>query len=240
MAADSHQPVSRLSAYRVGKPPMRARMFIVAAITTAVLVASGCAKDASSLSSGAPAASSGGASAGSSGGASSGPGTTTPPASTGYVPAAGTDKNGAIFDTFASKKLGLHMLYPGGWNVSSAKGVTRIAKLGNAILIADRPAKSAPKLKGVKSALKQQRKKKTILQVVKTPRLVKLGSAGPAIRLEFTKSHPATDTSPAGTLAVLRYLLYHNGHIVILSMQSPTDRDNSAAYRLMADSIGWG
>lgn len=219
---------------------MRVRTLMVATAATTVLVASGCARDASSLSSGAPAGSSGGTSAASSGGGSSGPATTTPPASTGYVPAAGTDKNGAIFDTYTSKKLGLHMLYPGGWNVSSAKGVTRIAKLGNAILIANRPAKSAPKLKGVKSALKQQRKKKAILDVVKPPRLVKLGSAGPAIRMVFTKAHPATDTSPAGKLAVLRYLLYHNGHIVILSMQSPTERDNSAAYRLMADSIGWG
>jgi hypothetical protein len=216
---------------------MGARMVILAVAAAVALAASGCARDSASLSSGGPAGSSGGAS---SGRASSGPASTAPPASTGYVPAAGTDKNGAIFDTYSSKKLGLHMLYPGGWNVSTSKGVTRIAKLGNAVLIANRDAKSAPRLKGVKAALKQQHRKKAILEIVKKPRLVKLGSGGQAIRMEFTKAHPATDTTPAGKLAVLRYLLFHNGHVVILTMQSPTTRDNSAAYKLMVNSLGWG
>jgi len=219
---------------------MRARMLIAAAAAVTLLIAPGCARDSASLSSGAPAGSSGGSSAASSGGASSGPASTSPPASTGYVPAAGTDKNGAIFDTYSSKKLGMHMLYPGGWNVSTSKGVTRIAKLGNAVLIANRAAKNAPKLKGVKAALKEQHKKKAILTIVKKPRLVKLGSGGQAIRMEFTKAHPATDTTPAGKLAVLRYLLFHKGHIVILTMQSPTNRNNSAAYKLMVNSLGWG
>ncbi len=217
---------------------MGARMLITAAAATA-LIASGCARDSASLSSGAAAGSSGGASAASSGGGSSGPASTSPPASTGYVPAAGTDKNGSIFDTYTSKKLGMHMLYPGGWNVSTSKGVTRIAKLGNAVLIANRDAKNAPKLKGVKAALKEEHKKKAILSIVKKPRLVKLGSGGKAIRMEFTKAHPATSSTPAGNLAVLRYLLFHNGHIVILTMQSPTTRNNSAAYKLMANSLGW-
>lgn len=219
---------------------MRARMLIPAVALAVALVASGCARDSASLSSGAAAGSSGGASAASSGGGSSAPASSGPAASTGYVPAAGTDKNGAIFDTYSSKKLGLHMLYPGGWNVSTSKGVTRIAKLGNAILIAQRDAKNAPKLKGVKAASKAQHRKKAILTIVKKPRLVKLASGGRAIGMEFTKAHPATSTTPAGNLTVLRYLLFHNGHIVILTMQSPANRDNSAAYKLMANSLGWG
>ena len=77
------------------------------------------------------------------------PAASQPPASRwgtgGYVPAAGTDKSGAMFQTYSDPKLGYHLLYPGGWNVSHAKGVVRIAKLGNVIVIASRAPSSRPR-----------------------------------------------------------------------------------------------
>jgi hypothetical protein len=122
----------------------------------------------------------------------------------------------------------------------SRKGTTvRIAKFGNAIVIAQRPAGSAPKVKGVKAALKKQKAKGDLLDVTAPARPVSL-SSGPAVRFVFTQARAATATSPAATLLVYRYLLYHHGKVVVLSMQGPQQFDNRLAYKLIAESFAWG
>jgi hypothetical protein len=155
-----------------------------------------------------------------------------------YVPAAGTDKSGAVFQTYTNHKLGYRLLYPGGWNVTKKDGIVRIAKLGNAIVIATRTSKSAPKVKPVRAALIDQQKKKTVLDIESRPTSTKL-HGNPAIKMVFTKDKPATDDSPEDTLRVYRYLVFRNGHIVILSLQTPTSRDNAQAYDLIANSLSW-
>jgi hypothetical protein len=215
---------ARLVPSRPGyRPCMRPRLFTPLVLLAALLT--GCSSGMS-------------ASGGSNGSAGSAP-ASQPPASTGgYVPAAGTDKSGALFQTYSDHKLGYHLLYPGGWNVSHAKGVVRIAKLGNVIVITSRDAKFPPKLKGVRAALKKQQKSKAIVTVPLPPRTVKLGKT-PAIKMAFTKQRPASDTAPAATLNVYRYLVFHDGHIVILSLQSPDTVDNRLAYQMVADSFGF-
>jgi hypothetical protein len=186
----------------------------------AVLVATGCAGSASSSSK----SSSGG----------SAPAASQPPSSSGgttgsYVPAAGTDTN---------PKLGYQMLYPGGWHVTKNDGIVRIAKLGNSIVIATRKSKNAPKVKPVRAALIDQQKKKTVLDIESRPKSTEL-NGDPAIRMVFTKDKPATADTPEDTLRVYRYLVFHKGHIVILSLQTPTSRDNTQAYGLIANSLSW-
>jgi hypothetical protein len=109
-----------------------------------------------------------------------------------YVPAAGTDPSGAIFQTYTNPKLGYQMLYPGGWNVTTKDGIVRIAKLGNSIVIATRNSKDAPKVKPVRAALINQQKKKTVLDIESRPKSTKL-NGDPAIKMVFTKDQPATD-----------------------------------------------
>jgi hypothetical protein len=169
---------------------------------------------------------------------------TTPPGSSGpptgtYVPAAGTDNNGALFETYTDRKGGYHMLVPGGWHASKAHGIVRIARLGNVIVIASRPGKFPPKAKGVKTALQKQLKKHKILDVLHKPRTVDLPHAGKAVRVVFSKDHPASDTEPEGTTIVYRYLLQHGNTIVVLSLQTPDTRDNGPVYDLLADSFTW-
>jgi hypothetical protein len=156
-----------------------------------------------------------------------------------YVPASGTDsKSGLLFDTYANAALGYRLLYPGGWNVTRKGTTVRIAKFGNAIVIAERPAKSAPKLKGVKAALKKQKAKGGLLAVAVPARPVSL-SAGPALRVVFTQARDASATSPAATLLVYRYILYHDGKVVVLSMLGPQQFDNRLAYKLIAETFAW-
>jgi hypothetical protein len=155
-----------------------------------------------------------------------------------YVPAAGTDKSGAVFQTYTNHKLGYGLLYPGGWNVTKKDGIVRIAKLGNSIVIATRASKNAPKVKPVRAALIAQQKKKTVLHIESRPTSTEL-HGDPAIKMVFTKDKPATADAPEDTLRVYRYLVFHKGHIVILSLQTPTSRDNTQAYDLIANSLSW-
>jgi hypothetical protein len=190
-----------------------------------VLAATGCAGSSSSSSGG------------------SGPTASQPSSSAGgttgtYVPAAGTDKSGAVFQSYTNPKLGYQLLYPGGWNVTKKAGIVRIAKLGNAIVIATRQSKNAPKVKPVRAALIQQQKKNTVLDIESRPKSTKLNGR-PAIRMVFTKDKPATADAPEDTLRVYRYLVFHKGQIVILSLQTPTSRDNKQAYDLIANSLSW-
>ena len=155
-----------------------------------------------------------------------------------YVPAAGTDKSGAVFQTYTNHKLGYGLLYPGGWNVTKKDGIVRIAKLGNSIVIATRASKNAPKVKPVRAALIAQQKKKTVLHIESRPTSTEL-HGDPAIKMVFTKDKPATADAPEDTLRVYRYLVFHKRHIVILSLQTPTSRDNTQAYDLIANSLSW-
>ncbi|MDX6547797.1 MAG: hypothetical protein QOG33_1347 [Gaiellales bacterium] len=168
---------------------------------------------------------------------SSGPDTTKPPAT--FAPASGTSHSGLLFEELHNVGLGYHLPYPGGWHVSRKGTTVRIAKFGNAIVIAERASKSAPKLKGVKAALAKQVKKGNVLSVTAPPRSVRL-PAGAAVRVVYTQARPASDTSPAATLVVYRYILFHSGKIYIVSMQSPKQFDNRAPFRLIADGFGWG
>ena len=207
----------------------RARLVIASLLLSAVAV--GCATT-SATSGSRPGSLTAGSQPPSDGGATS----TTPGT---YVPASGTDpKSGLLFDTYTNATLGYRLLYPGGWNVTRKGTTVRIAKFGNAIVIAERPAKSAPKVKGVKAALKKQKAKGGLLAVAVPARPVSL-SAGHAVRVVFTQARDASATSPAATLLVYRYILYHDGKLVVLSMQGPQQFDNRAAYKLIADTFAW-
>ncbi len=193
-----------------------------------VLAGSSCSTSASSTSASRPAASQPPASSQPASGKGSGT----------YVPASGTSHAGLLFEQYTSPKGGYHTIYPGGWNVGSKGSTVRIAKFGNAIVIAVRPAKTAPKPAGVKAALKKQRAKGDLLKVTKPPREVTL-PAGKAVRVAFTQARPASATSDAATLLVYRYILFHDGKVVVLSMLGPKEFDNRVAYRLIAEQFGW-
>jgi hypothetical protein len=114
----------------------------------------------------------------------------------------------------------------------------RIAKFGNAIVVAVRPAKSAPTLKGITAGLKKQRKTGALLKVLAPVRRVTL-PAGRAVRVIFTEARAASSTSPATTLLVYRYILFHHGKVVVFSLMEPQEIDNHVAYRLIAERLAF-
>jgi len=125
--------VQRLSILDARRPAL-----LIAAV--AVLAASGCAGSSSSSSGGS--------------GPTAGQPVSSPGGTTGtYVPAAGTDPSGALFQTYTDPKLGYQLLYPGGWNVTEKGGIVRIAKLGNSIVIVTRKSKSAPEVSNTEGSV---------------------------------------------------------------------------------------
>jgi hypothetical protein len=208
---------------------------VLAALAAAALILSGCSSSSSS-SGGSSSTGAGSSSAGtpstpsSSGGSSSGGTTSEPPT--------GTSKTGALLERYENTTAGYRMLYPGGWHVTENGDTTRIARLGNAIVITVRPATTPPKAKGVLKSLEKQVTKGSIASIVEKPKDTKLGKAA-AVRVVVTQNRPATSTTPATTLVVLRYFVFHKGKLALLSLQSPDSVNNMLAYEFLVQHFTW-
>lgn len=166
------------------------------------------------------------------------PGDTSGGSSTDFQPPTGTSKTGLLFEQYSNARFGYTFPYPGGWRVKEDGDVTRIAKLGNAIVVVVRPAKTQPKPKGVLESLDKQVASGTIAEIVERPAMTKIGRAV-AMRMVFTQTRPATDTAPETTVVVLRYLLFHDGKLAVVSLQSPEGVDNIDAYEFMVRRFSW-
>ncbi|MDX6593206.1 MAG: hypothetical protein QOJ13_2402 [Gaiellales bacterium] len=156
----------------------------------------------------------------------------------GFVPPTGTSSTGLLFEEYTNAQFGYKLAYPGGWRVKEEGDTTRIAKLGNAIVVTVRTADAAPKAKGVRESLAKQIDNGAVAEVVDAPKDVKLAGA-PAVRLVFTQERPASDTAPAETIVVLRYMLFHSGKVAVFSLQSPQDVDNMDAFEFIARRFSW-
>jgi hypothetical protein len=154
------------------------------------------------------------------------------------VPPTGTSSTGLLFEEYANSQFGYKLEYPGGWRVKEDGDTTRIAKLGNAIVVVVRTADTAPKAKGVRESLAKQVDKGTVANIVDAPADVKLAGA-PAVRMVVTQERPATDTAPAETIVILRYMLFHTGKLAVFSLQSPEGVDNMDAYEYIARRFSW-
>lgn len=202
---------------------VRAQAVGAALAAVTVLALAGCSSgSSSSADTGATAASTGG-------GASSGGS---------FVPPTGTSTTGLLFEQYSNARFGYRLSYPGGWRVTENGDTTRIAKLGNAMVVVVRDASSVPRAKSVKKALAKQLDQGTVAKVLDAPTDVKLAGV-PGVRMLFTQERPATDTAPAETIVVLRYLLFHRGKIAVFSLQSPQGVDNLDAYEFIARHFSW-
>jgi hypothetical protein len=203
----------------------RAQSFRGGLLVAAALAVAGCSTGSSNTAeSGAPPASAQGSSGASSDGS--------------FVAPTGTSKTGLLFEEYTSPRFGYKLAYPGGWRVSENGDTTRIAKLGNTIVVVVRTAKSAPRAKGVRESLAKQVDEGTVARIVEAPEDVKL-PGGPAVRMVLTQERPATDTAPAQTVVVLRYMLFHSGKLAVFSLQSPEGVDNMDAYEFIARRFSW-
>jgi hypothetical protein len=65
-------------------------------------------------------------------------------------------------------------------------------------------------------------------------------TAGPAVRVTYlAAAAPNPVTGKAGTDAVERYVFFHSGRDVVLTLSGPKGADNVDPWRLVTDSLRW-
>jgi hypothetical protein len=65
-------------------------------------------------------------------------------------------------------------------------------------------------------------------------------TAGPAVRVTYLAAAPRDPvTGRSGTDAVERYLFFHGGHDVVLTLSGPKGADNVDPWRIVTDSVRW-
>jgi hypothetical protein len=194
------------------------RTIITLAAALAVLAVAGCGSGGSSSSSGAAS-------------------TSTPAAKDSSPP--GDIPDNQAFVAYRPPGASFTVKVPEGWaRVASAGAVTFTDKL-NSIAIESRPTGSA-----VGAAQARRAELPKLARDVKGfshPRVsVVSRHAGKAVLIRYlAQATPNEVTGRTGTDAVERYLFFHNGREVVLTLTGPKGADNVDPWRIVTDSLRW-
>jgi hypothetical protein len=152
---------------------------------------------------------------------------------------AGDIPDNQAFVAYAPPGGGFTVKVPEGWSRSSAAGAVVFTDKLNAISIQSKAAQSP-----LSAALAKR---------VELPKLAKsvdgfqagtvttVGrKAGDAVRITYlakAKTDPVTGKS--GQDAVERYVFFHNGKQVVLTLSGPKGADNVDPWKIVTDSVAW-
>jgi hypothetical protein len=134
---------------------------------------------------------------------------------------------------------GFSVKVPEGWAQRSSRGAVVFTDKLNAIRIESRGAAAPLTAKAARSVEVAR-----LAGSVKGFRPGKVSTvtrrAGTAVRITYLASAPANPvTGKPGIDAVERYLFFHNGKDVILTLSGPKGADNVDPWRLVTDSVRW-
>jgi hypothetical protein len=194
-----------------------ARRVLLAGVAAAALVAAGCGSSSAG----------GGATANS-----------TNPNAPEKSPAGDIPDNQA-YVPYSPPRAGYSVKVPEGWSRSSASGATTFTDKLNSITMETRPAAAPMTVRDARH--------RDIPQLAQSARGFHAGrvmtvqrKAGSAIRITYTAAgRPNPVTGKAVTDAVERYVFFHNGKDVILTLSGPKGADNVDPWRIVTDSVAW-
>lgn len=154
------------------------------------------------------------------------------------VVAPGDIPDNQAFVTYSPKVGGYSVSVPEGWARSESSGVVTFTDKYNSIQITSATTKTGPTIRSVTSS--------GLLDVVKDPSF-KLGrvslvhrKAGSGVRATYEiGSAPNSVTGKKALLAVERYVFFHNGRTVILTLSGAKGADNVDPWRIVSDSLTW-
>jgi hypothetical protein len=134
---------------------------------------------------------------------------------------------------------GYSVKVPEGWARTAAGGAVTFTDKLNSIRMESAAAKAAPTVAGTKSAAVPQ-----LGQAVKGFKAGGVSSvsrkAGTAIRIKYLSDAPADPvTGKTRQNAVERYVFFHNGKDVILTLSGPKGADNVDPWKIVTDSVRW-
>jgi hypothetical protein len=127
---------------------------------------------------------------------------------------------------------------PEGWARKEAGGVVTFTDKLNSIRMEEHPASSAPAVSRAKAEL---------AKLAGTVKGIQPGDvttvdrpAGKAIRITYLAQGPKDPvTGKARVNAVERYVFFHNGKEVVLTLSGPKGADNVDPWKIVTDSLRW-
>jgi hypothetical protein len=152
---------------------------------------------------------------------------------------AGDIPDDQAFVPYAPRGAGFTVDVPEGWARTASGGAVTFTDKLNAIRVEHVPAQAAP----TAAALKRDE----VPKLASTVDGFRLGSvdtvtrkAGPAVRVTYlANARPNAVTGKAGQDAVERYVFFHNGEDVVLTLSGPKGADNVDPWKIVTDSVAW-
>jgi hypothetical protein len=140
---------------------------------------------------------------------------------------------------YTSPGGGFSVKVPEGWARSASRGGVTFTDTLNAIRI---ESKTAPAPLTVRDARQTEAPK--LASAVKGFRLATIATvgrrSGTAVRITYlADATPNPVTGNAGQDAVERYVFFHKGKEVILTLSGPKGADSVDPWRIVTDSVAW-
>ena len=152
---------------------------------------------------------------------------------------AGDIPDNQAYVAYSPPGSGVSVRVPEGWSRSTASGATTFTDKLNSIAIETAPAKAATTAAAARRT--------DLPKLAQSVTGFKPGAvttvqrkAGPAVRLTYlgtAKADPVTGKTR--TNAVERYLFFHNGKALTLTLSGPKGADNVDPWRIVTDSVRW-
>jgi hypothetical protein len=198
-----------------------ARRVLAAALLAVALIAGGCGASQGSSSK-------------SSGSTASGPNPNAPEKSP-----AGDIPDNQAYVPYAPPRAGYSVKVPEGWSRSAASGATTFTDKLNSIRMETRTAASPMTVRDARQG--EIPKLAHSIRGFHAGRVTTVQrKAGSAIRITYTaEGRPNPVTGRAVTDAVERYVFFHGGRDVILTLSGPKGADNVDPWRIVTDSVAW-
>jgi len=155
------------------------------------------------------------------------------------VSPAGDIPDNQAFVPFAPPGGSFTVKVPEGWSRSSSGGAVSFTDKLNAIKVESRPAQAPPTVREAR-----QTEVPKLSSAVKGFRLGTINTvsrkAGTAVRITYlAAARTNAVTGKSGQDAVERYVFFHNGKDVVLTLSGPKGADNVDPWRIVTDSLTW-
>jgi hypothetical protein len=143
-----------------------------------------------------------------------------------------------VFISFSPSGGAYTVNVPEGWARTQANGVVTFTDKYNSIALASSTAATAPTVESVKSdGLSDVAADPTFTLIDVTPIARKAG-AGVLATYEIG-STPNPVTGKKALLAVERYVFFHNGTVVTMTLSGAKGADNVDPWKIVSDSLTW-
>jgi hypothetical protein len=145
---------------------------------------------------------------------------------------AGDIPDNQVYVRYAPPGAGYSLKVPEGWSRSAAGGAVTFTDKLNSVSVDSVPAGAAPTIAQARSRAPKQA---TGVRAAAVHR-----NAGTATRITYLVTAAANPvTGKAGRDAVERYVFFHRGHEVILTLSGPQKADNVDPWRIVSNSLAW-